>query len=766
MNPDLIPPELKERDQFCVFVIGPEKDANGKLVKKPLIAGSVATHPSSTDYRTWRSFAEACLHRERHYAEQRPGECFIAYVLCKKDGIVFVDMDEGIPEQDVDTILQAFPNGFVEDSASGKGVHLLIRGNLKGGGSHKKNLGLFDTARWCIMTGDVWPGHETLGEGDEFELRELEKQMETGVFHFGGSWEDIPTRPEVDDDETVISKCLDLHRNGKFRILFQQGYTDKLGYDSQSEADYALVGMLADVSRNNEQVKRLFLHSPMYRSQKPKAVLYALRRLRARQEAQDKTDLLYVQMAKEVQEKAALVVAKPAANDLFTSIPAGLLKDVYEAYMDWTFYPVRESCLIAALATTLAIFQRKYQTPTRLGLNMWLFLVGDAASGKDVINQGPPSLFLAAKAPMEGVLSGQMSGHRGLFDSLRNNPRQCSYHPECAAWLKSMCAEHATEQSAKLRDALISSWSKSTTVMEAGQRSLERGGKKEPAIPRPCLTIYGDAVPEFFYNAVGTSQIAGGFMPRFTVLEVNTAPGMIPEDPGPQNPFPDSLLATIHQYCRDTCEHDACMGDPVKVPWASDKAAKMFDKMRRDLRVKMLNKNCNPLTNYKNTLIGRSAEKALKLATLLAICENPATPAVAEHHMQWATGFVTATDTRMIEQLVSGDHDEAAHNQLGVMRGVILRAMRMNAVQRSKAGYSTKADVLANPNLIPYAWLSSQCRAKGCFQRAKQGPPVAVDNTIKELINHGLLVEYSLDEKAKSGWVGRMFLNIGVVEEN
>ena len=108
---------------------------------------------SSTNPHTWSSF-ETTLN-----AVVDGKYDYLGFVF-NDNGIVGVDIDDGYDEDGFLTPLAADIIGkcksYTEKSKSGRGVHILLRGDLPFKGKNNRNgVEIYKTARYFIMTGDV-----------------------------------------------------------------------------------------------------------------------------------------------------------------------------------------------------------------------------------------------------------------------------------------------------------------------------------------------------------------------------------------------------------------------------------------------------------------------------------------------------------------------------------------------------------------------------------------------------------------------------------
>jgi primase-polymerase (primpol)-like protein len=148
-----IPEELRERPQWVCWRYE-AKPGDDKLTKVPYTAGT-SRRASSTDLKTWRTFEQAYMaldNEARHYDG-------IGFVFSSADPFVGIDLDKcRNPESGelapwAREIISRVPEGYIEVSPSGTGVHIIIRGSVRGGGVRKGPVEMYSRGRYFTITG-------------------------------------------------------------------------------------------------------------------------------------------------------------------------------------------------------------------------------------------------------------------------------------------------------------------------------------------------------------------------------------------------------------------------------------------------------------------------------------------------------------------------------------------------------------------------------------------------------------------------------------
>ena len=258
-----IPQELKLNASFCVWKL---EKRNGKLTKVPYDPknGQLAR---TNDPSTFSDF----------------GTAMKAYAMGGWDGIGF-RVSEGIGAIDIDdciredgslndvaaSVLGFFTDAYFERSPSGKGLRGFFR--LAPDFAYDKTVYYINnrkyglevylpgaTNRFVTVTGDVFKAGEVVLNSEALSSV-LETFMKRSTPLMGSTIEPVSYLT----DEQVVDHAMKSESGEKFNALYEGNWQD--GYDSQSNADMALVSMLAFWCGNvEEQIDRIFRSSGLMR---------------------------------------------------------------------------------------------------------------------------------------------------------------------------------------------------------------------------------------------------------------------------------------------------------------------------------------------------------------------------------------------------------------------------------------------------------------------------------------------------------------------
>lgn len=258
-NPfDKIPQEVKGYPQWVLWkwVV---KDGN--KTKVPISPKNPAQKASVSDSNTWSNYETALVAYNAWKDHDIEG---IGFVFTADDPFVGIDFDhvrdaetgdwqEGILEE-----ILSFKS-YAETSQSGTGAHVILKGSPLNRRCGKREI--YSSGRYFIMT-----GHHI----ESTPLSIVSNPSVVSEFCERYNLKDDvpsipPTRrvaPEFSDNE-ILSRCHSARNAEKFARLWSGNHQ---GYQSGSEADLALCGILATHTDDYDQIDRLFRRSGLFRT--------------------------------------------------------------------------------------------------------------------------------------------------------------------------------------------------------------------------------------------------------------------------------------------------------------------------------------------------------------------------------------------------------------------------------------------------------------------------------------------------------------------
>ena len=233
-----IPEELKRLPNWICWNAVYDED-RGKIKKLP-VNPKTGGNAQSNNPDTWTDFYTAVKASEKF-----SGIGFM-FDNCEYFG---VDID-GIENEiamyksgDGDNIVSEFVHelqSYSEISQSGKGIHIICKGNLPKNGRRRGNVEMYETGRFFVMTGNSCSEYSEIKNCTE-SIKPLHSK------YIGGGKEPVPRvihTMNFASANDIVKAAANAKNGDKFKSLYSGSYSTS-EYTSQSEADMALCQMLA-----------------------------------------------------------------------------------------------------------------------------------------------------------------------------------------------------------------------------------------------------------------------------------------------------------------------------------------------------------------------------------------------------------------------------------------------------------------------------------------------------------------------------------------
>lgn len=750
-----IPKELRDLDQWVCWK--PYISAEGKKTKLPVQANGDPAN--STDRATWCSFEQA-VQASKKFAG-------IGFVLNKDDPFCIIDLDNKpdnpcTPEQLArhQKIYESF-DSYTEYSTSGTGIHIIMRGSLPTG-VKRDNVEAYSDARFMICTGNV------LRDGPVRDYQQL-LTMLYGEMQPVAKVE-LHETEEVSEDAAIVDMAMSATNADKFNELCI-GDWPAMGYGSQSEADFALLSILAFYTQSNEQVRRIFRMSNL--GKREKAVKnntylnFALGKIRAQQPApvdisqlqinaikligniDTETGEIYdysnpseqsqtstnVQMDQTGMQGSSTMGEEVSAVGQNSStfpidLPPGLIGELAQYFYSTSIRPVPEISLIAAIGAVAGVVGRSYNISAQ-GLAQYLILLARTGTGKEAISSGISRLFheVQMQVPMATQFSGPAVFASGpaLHRVLSEKPCFVSVLGEFGFTVQRLSNPRANSAEITLKQLILDSFGKSGYGQVLQPSVYSDKEKNINPVASPNMTIIGESTPESFYDGLDQSHIASGFLSRFLILEYTGDRPYFNEhtnQPLPQwlkQKFCDLVTVAIttsnnNQFCQVGMTPEA-------------KAILDEFNLYVDSKIRGANDVVREIWN-------RAHLKALKLAGLIAVGCNPHRPVVDVPMATWAKKLVEHDASSLQKRFNTGDIGMGDSKQINDLRRVVESYMKLNLADAKKFGATEQ---MHSCKIIPYQFIIKKSYNLASFKNDRMGSTLSLKRTLQTLVDSGNL---------------------------
>lgn len=764
-----IPEELKNTPNWIVWrqehVQGAPKPTKVPYDALKRSLASRQSHASSVDPRTWSSFDEALAALDSHLFSGL-GFCF-----GPEDPYCGIDLDYTNGDQlayERQVQIHNHFDTYSEISPSGRGVHMIVKASVPAG-RKRAFIEIYSSGRFFTMTGNVW-NDKPIQDRQEY-TQALWEELDTS----SASLVVKPGDPiQRQSDRAVYDRCIASANGQKFYKLWQGDWRNVVNertgipYSSQSEADQALINIIAYHTQNRDQIHNMFLQSGLGQREKARRVDYVQRNItKAFDQIVPTIDLEAAKnniLAKLAAEKeaahaqpsvttgaqaaiAAAMAANPslhmngaAVNLPPTGIiqPPGLLGEIAGYMYVNASRRVPEIALMGALGFMAGVCGRAFNI-SATGLNQYFLLLAETGRGKDAMSQGIDMIIdefrqdLPAADKFRGPA--RLESGQALIKLISENHSFVSVMSEFDKFLQNLTSIRASGPTVLLKGLLLELYMKSGQgAVYAGAAYSDKQKTIKP-VKSPAFSLLGECTPEKFFELLSSDLVREGFLPRFLMIEYT---GIRVEQNNTRTPLDKSTrkrLEALMFQAISMNNKDQAM--PVALDADTDRMSIAYGRHIDDQINKTKGDAIAELWN-------RAHLKVLKLAGLVAVGNNPFQPVVTPEVFMWAVNLVERDVQGMLARFEQGAIGSDDSRQLADAKKAIREYIErpFDALR----GYQINRQ-LHEAKVIPYVYLQRKLHNLSSFNNDKRmSPTAAIQKTLSTLMATGNLVQVNPDQ--------------------
>ncbi len=718
-------------------------------------------HAAVDDPATWSSYevAKACVESNRFL--------ILGFVLTPNDPFVCIDLDtyKTFDKEVIDfhhRIHDAF-NSYSEVSLSG-GVHIWIKGNLECGKKESKLFyELYPHGRYITVTGNAL--NNTVIQDRQDLLIDFWESIKRRESAASG-----PDLPQVEEDAEIINRAAYASNGELFQSLYLGHWRDK--YPSQSEADLALINIIAFYTDSKEQVARIYYKSTLFNNtpdpkkkrrkarhdylfhekwglitrafdQKNPPVYFseleAIIKDKVNEEARKgiAAPIMPAQLIKEqLTEQLPDFIKADLTDFSFDELPPGMVGEIAKFIYSNAVRPVKEIAISAAIGYLAGIVGKAFNV-SRTGLNHYIAILAPTAGGKEGAASGMELLtkhIIEKFPPFEQFIGpAEIASPQALVKHLSTvSPCFIAYKGEVGFWMQKLTAKYAKSNETSLRALLLDLYTKS------GHGQVLRGSiysdksKDVHAIPAPAFTLYGDATPDTFYKALDEENVEEGLVARFTVVEATGARTEYNVNHGtvaPSVQLIDKLVGVARRSLQLTQINSFV--EVQETPEANTEHMKFMQECYE--------KAFEDRDSAEGKLYSRAHLRLLRLAALVAVGINPDNPVMTVECVRWARAFIVhgiAAVAARFEAGRVGDINYTVEQRLRVMQ-CLKRYWSAGYLESYGKTFGINKEMF-DVKIITNRYIQLSVTKHLAF-RKDRNPLLAFKNIIQEFIDNGIL---------------------------
>lgn len=362
----------------------------------------------------------------------------------------------------------------------------------------------------------------------------------------------------------------------------------------------------------------------------------------------------------------------------------GFINAVIDYTLEASPYPNPMMAFAGALALLSLLTARKVRDPGDNRTNLYILGLAYSSAGKDQPRKTNTKIL--CEIGMGGLLGSRFASGEGLEDTLAAKPCMLYQTDEIDGMLRSINYAKDGRHEA-IMGTLLTLYSSSNSALPIRSRAkIADPG----SIEQPSLTIFGTAIPNYYYGALSERMLSNGFFARMLILEGGLRgrgqePGIV------------SIPQHLIDHARWWAEYRPSGGNlhnqhPVPTVVEQTDGAK---RLLIDTRLHSEDEYDRAQLNgdiVGTTVWGRVSEQSRKLSLLYAVSANHKRPLIDESAAEWAVQLVMHQTRRMLfmaqGHVAANDFDAECLKILQKLRdepghemphSVLLKRMKTNA---------------------------------------------------------------------------------------
>lgn len=706
-------------------------------------------HASSSEPSTWSSFKD-CVNGVAHGKFDG-----IGFEFTDKDLYAGIDLDEAKDDwlalERQQKIFKEF-DSYSERSPSGNGLHIIIKGSVPLGRKRSK-IEIYSSQRYFTFTGDVY-NNKPIAERQSL-LSSLWKQMGASIpqtMMFTGD------KNERHTDKEILEQASSATNRNKF-IQLNIGEWQTL-YNSQSEADFAFIDIIAFYTKNRTQIARIFRNSKLGNRDKAKRndyVEWMINRSFDKMLPPIDLDGLKIEVEKvlahssTVEQHPLKVKVESSSLSIPTKqidLPPGLLGEIAQFIYAASPRPVPEIALAGAIGLMAGIAGRAYNV-SATGLNQYVLLLARTGRGKEAMASGINKLINVVRQQVPTVVEflgpDEIASGPALYKYLSTSKSFVSILSEFGLRLMQMADAEGNSPSTSLRRMFLQLYAKSGFTDVANPSIYSDKDRNIATIQSPAFSILGESTPLKFYQNLNEEMILEGLLPRFLLIEY-TGP-RTPENKNHAEVQPSfSLIEKLVTMAANA--QTVQNASPRRVINVG------FTAQARQI-AESYSRACDKTINDEKTneviveLWNRAHLKVLKLAAIVAIGVNMYDPIIAEEHIHWAIAMVSNDIETLSKKFEGGDigTNTAEIKQIELVVRITGEYLMQDFEKIHKyLDKNEKSKILHDNKVIPYAYISRRIIAQSAFKNDRRGATDALKRCLQVLTDRDSFRELSKHE--------------------
>ena len=331
-------------------------------------------------------------------------------------------------------------------------------------------------------------------------------------------------------------------------------------------------------------------------------------------------------------------------NQEFNLFPTknGFFKEVFETFKYNCLFKQDILSLGASISILSHCFSKKYKimfnnfvTP----LNLYILSIAETGRGKDSANALIKQI-LANNYLTQADVVGKVSSGEAIEDALVRKNNRYAVLDEVSHFFKSM---KTNQYQSNIESILLELYTASRGVYYP--RSKANQENDTLPINNPILNFYGTTTPTSLFDVLKSKDIASGLLPRFLLFSSE----MIN-----QKAYVKRNIKKIdYQFISDQIENILIPeAFPISILLHDDAIEYYYDK---------IDEYANIANEIKRSIFSRVCENGLKIAGILAVCDNKLKPVINIKHLEYGIALSSYSASQLYSFVTSYMSESTRH---------------------------------------------------------------------------------------------------------
>lgn len=421
-------------------------------------------------------------------------------------------------------------------------------------------------------------------------------------------------------------------------------------------------------------------------------------------------------------------------------LPPGFVGYLTRYILGQAMRPVPEVATVAALGIMAGLAGKQWVTFTETGLNLYIVLIARSGVGKEAMHDGIAAIrqAMAEQYPASANYFDftEYASGPALTKACANNWCFLNVSSELGHRFRAMSVAKDGPMTT-LRKILNQLYMKSSPRSVMGGIGYSEQEKNVDPTGGVAYSLLGETTPRTFYESVTDSMMEDGLMSRFLVIQYDGK--RPPENLTRETAPPKEMVDWLSKIAR----HGELLFSQNKhllVP-ADEGARKVLDAFRDECDREI---DAAGDDEWILQLWNRAHLKVLRVATLLAVGENPFGPHLTVEQVEWAITLVRHGNAEFLERIRNGEVGEGSD---GGREAKVHEICREFLRPGAKLPPDLKSgEQMRQSGIVPRNYLQTRTQRVAAFQKHKLGAKGALDLAINNALANGWMMEVKKDK--------------------